>query len=230
MTHRAKVFLLGLLLAVYALVALGCHGYHHPQKHGPKVDGSGKLVAEQRTVGTFHGVRLEGVGKVFLKQEDEQKVRVEADDNILRDVVTEVSGGILRVRMSDDRNYGDIKVTVHISAKTIDEASISGAGEIKSENDLECDDLKCSLSGVGSISLSGKCRELDVALSGVGNISNEGLVSERCTARVSGMGNCEVNVTKELDASVSGMGKITYAGDPSEVHRNVSGMGTVERK
>jgi hypothetical protein len=44
------------------------------------------------------------------------------------------------------------------------------------------------------------------------------------------MGNCEVNVTKELNASVSGMGKISYSGNPADVSKNVSGMGTVDKR
>lgn len=227
MNGKWKAVLIALLLTAYAFVALGCQSHSH--RRGPKIDGSGTMATEERTVSAFHGVRLEGIGKVFMKQEAELKVRVEADDNIIKDVITDVSGGILRVRMRDDRNFGDVKVRVYVSAPKFDEVLLTGAGEIRSDNDLNCDRLTCSLSGVGDITLSGTCRKQEVSISGVGNISNDRLVSEECKARVSGMGNCEVNVTKELNASVSGMGKISYSGDPADVSKNVSGMGTVNK-
>jgi hypothetical protein len=225
-----KAVLIAFLLAVYSFTALGCQGDRHSHRRGPKIDGSGTIAREERTIGTFHGVRLEGIGKVFIRQEAEQKIVVEADDNILKDVVTDVSGGVLRVRMRDDRNYGDVKIRVYVSAPTFDEVLLAGAGEIRSDNDLNCERLACSLTGVGDITLSGRCRKQEVSISGVGNISNDRLVSEECKARVSGLGNCEVNVTKELDASVSGMGKITYSGEPANVSKDVSGMGTVNKR
>jgi hypothetical protein len=67
-------------------------------------------------------------------------------------------------------------------------------------------------------------------VTGVGSVSNGELVSEKCRASVTGVGAAEVNVTQELDASVSGVGKISYEGNPRDVSKSVSGLGAVERK
>jgi len=48
--------------------------------------------------------------------------------------------------------------------------------------------------------------------------------------RVTGAGSVDVYATQQLDAIVSGVGQITYAGDPPVVNKNVSGIGTINKK
>jgi Putative auto-transporter adhesin, head GIN domain len=217
------------LVAISTVGALGCHRRDHSHRSRADVKGSGSMASEQRTVGSFHGVELAGIGTVIIKQGEENSVRVEADDNVIGDVATEVEHGILTVRMTKD-GYHDLSVKVYVTTKELDVVRLSGAGKIESAGDLKLDDLKCALTGAGSITLKGSCRHLEVSVTGVGSVSNGGLVSEKCRASVTGVGAAEVNATQELDASVSGVGQISYEGNPRDVSKSVSGLGTVERK
>jgi hypothetical protein len=47
---------------------------------------------------------------------------------------------------------------------------------------------------------------------------------------VTGAGHVNVYATRRLDATVSGVGQITYDGDPPEVNRKVSGIGSINKK
>lgn len=221
--------LLGFLIALSGTMMPGCRWakHSHSRRDGPRIEGSGSIKTEQRNVGRFHGVRLEGVGKVLITQGDEESVSIEADDNVLEGVTTEVSAGILVIGM-EDMNLGDVKVIAHVTVKEIDEVSLSGAGSIESVNELRCGTLECSLTGVGEIELKGSCDRQKISLSGVGKIQNDDMRSEECRARVSGVGNCEVNASESLDASVSGMGRIVYFGNPKDVKTSVSGIGSVK--
>jgi len=64
-------------------------------------------------------------------------------------------------------------------------------------------------------------------ITGAGNIRNSGLVSETCSATISGTGECEVNVTRQLDAVISGVGTITYFGNPQTVNKDAGHSGTI---
>jgi hypothetical protein len=76
--------------------------------------------------------------------------------------------------------------------------------------------------------LKGTCKDLQVNLTGVGSVANADLVSENCRASVNGVGSAEVNVTGELDASVTGVGKVSYKGNPRKLSKSVSGLGGVD--
>jgi hypothetical protein len=228
---RGKLFLvlLGFLIALSGTVMSGCRWekHNHTRRNGPRIEGSGSTKTEQRSVGRFHGVRLEGIGKVLITQGDEESVTIEADDNVVDGVTTEVFAGILVIGM-EDRNFGDVKVVAHVTVKEIEEVSLSGAGSIESVNQLQCGTLECSLTGVGEIELKGSCDRQKISLSGVGKIQNGEMRSEESRARVTGVGSCEVNATQSLDASVSGLGRIVYFGNPAEVKTSVSGLGSVK--
>jgi len=47
-----------------------------------------------------------------------------------------------------------------------------------------------------------------------------------CTIRISGVGNCEVNVSDNLDVIVSGVGNVSYMGQPALIS-DISGVGNV---
>ena len=47
---------------------------------------------------------------------------------------------------------------------------------------------------------------------------------------VTGAGSVNVYATQELNATVSGVGQITYAGDPPVVNKSVSGVGSINKK
>jgi hypothetical protein len=223
-------------VAACMILGTGCRfhpkwedGHRKSRTNGERTLASGKLVSEERSVGPFHGVRLEGIGTVKIKQAAETSVRVEADDNIISDVKTEVTAGILTVWM-EGYSYEHPTVIVNLTVKELDDLNLSGAGDIESDGPLQCDNLKCALSGAGNITLSGKARNFEVSLSGAGNLSAEWLETEQCDARVSGVGNCDVNVSKELRATVSGVGNIRYSGNPSTVKEDVTGLGKIQKR
>ena len=61
------------------------------------VRGSGDLVTESRQVSDFDRVALSGSGQVVITQGAEEGLSVEADDNLMQYVRTEVSGRTLEL-------------------------------------------------------------------------------------------------------------------------------------
>jgi hypothetical protein len=59
-------------------------------------------------------------------------------------------------------------------------------------------------------------------MSGAGNYNGFELKSEKAKVDMSGVGNVRVYVTKELNASASGVGSVRYKGNPESITKNSS--------
>lgn len=191
--------------------------------------GSGKIVTQTRTVEECSGLTIKNQANVYLTQDDNQSIRIEADDNIIDDVITRKENGVLVVGLKDG-SYSDITFKVYVSLKTIESLTINGAGNIATQNSLSCTDLYVTINGAGNIVVKGTGNYLNSSINGAGNISAKDFPVARCRAYVNGAGNCTIYVTDELDAAVNGAGNIYYYGNPSVVRTSISGVGQIIRK
>jgi hypothetical protein len=164
-----------------------------------------------------------------LTQGTEQSILIEADDNIINDVITRKENENLYVGF-DEGNYSNITLRVYVTLKTIESFAISGAGTIISQNSFECDNMNCTINGAGNINLNGNGNLLDCVINGAGNINAEEFIVDECRALINGAGLCIVNVTNELEASVNGAGTIYYYGNPPVVRASVTGVGQIVRR
>jgi len=214
----------------------------------------GQVVKEERPVKGFDRVNLKGHGNVIVTQNNSEALIIEAEEDLLPEITTEVRGGILYLDVEDrywrkdhwGRSSGKIKY--YVSMNTVRGFSISGSGSITSEN-IETDKLKVSISGSGEIGvealeaenihvrisgsgdcyLAGNVNIQDISISGSGSYEGEDLQSEETTAHISGSGDATVWAEKELDVQISGSGKVGYKGDPQDVTFQSSGSGKVRK-
>jgi Putative auto-transporter adhesin, head GIN domain len=188
--------------------------------------GSGNLITQQRTVGTFSGIQVTGIGKVFITQDTVQGLHIEADDNIIDLVTTSVNNGLLTVALKSG-SYSGITINVYASMKSISQLDCVGTVEFVNSGQIQTDSIACRITGTGTITLNGTAGFESIEIIGAGNVHNFGLASSRCSALISGTGKIEVNVTQELDAVISGTGDISYSGNPTVIHQTVSGIGSI---
>lgn len=106
--------------------------------------------------------------------------------------------------------------------------NVSGVGNLKL-SDLTADKVRCDLSGVGKVYLTGQIKEGEFGVSGVGHIYAFDCPIEKLECDVSGVGGMEVNVTKHLDANTSGVGSIKYKGNPESLNKSATGVGRVKQ-
>lgn len=207
---------------------------------------------QDRKISGFHGVSSSGSFSVVLRQGTTESVRVEADAEVINDVVTEVKNGILLIHSKEKSgwSFGDLwnnrKVTVYITAKNLDQIGLSGSGDLRIEDEFNAGDLamrvsgsgNCrgkinvktvaiSVSGSGNFHLSGKADESSVRISGSGNFIAENLITKTTAVRVSGSGNAQIYTSETLDASVSGSGNVHFSGNPKSVSKSKHGSGDI---
>jgi hypothetical protein len=214
-----------ILLCLPFLTFFGCWETHHLNE--PRY-GSDRIISEERNASECNGISLKYAGNVYLRQGDEQSIRVEANDNIIDDVITRAQDGILMVGLRNG-SYSDVTVRVYVTLKSIEQISIEGAGNINVQNSIEANNLNCTINGAGDIYLKGYGEFLDCKINGAGNIDAFKFPVKNCTAKINGSGNCSVNVSDYLDASILGVGNIIYDGNP-EIKSSISGIGKITRR
>lgn len=208
---------------------------------------------ETRNVSDFTGVKMAVPGNLYLKQGNKQEVIIEASDDILERIETEVRGGNLVIKEESNwswkwwkSNMG--KINIYITATTIDYLSVSGSGNMETQNTIKADDVGLAISGSGNMDLDLQAEDLDSRISGSGNMklrgtadSNEISISGSgdlraedletgvYKVRVSGSGTCRIYAKSEIDMRVSGSGNVYYKGDPDKVYSSVSGSGSLKK-
>lgn len=186
---------------------------------------------EVRNVDSFTKISFGFPGKLYLKQGSPQKVELEGDEDILKEVETEVSGERLRIGKEDkwfNWNDGD-KITVYITVPTIEGVSVSGSGDILGQTKIRTDDLDLNVSGSGSLSLDVEANgDVDANVSGSGDMDLKGHFKS-FESDVSGSGRVVLSATIDAlaDFGISGSGKIEASGSADMVKASISGSGKV---
>lgn len=192
------------------------------------VKGSGNVITEQRDVSGFNGIDVGGVYQVEIVAQSDYSVTVEADDNIVPLIRTEVDGGVLRIQ-SDRRISPKSTIKIRISAPNIDDLDVSGAASV-TVSELKNEELTVHSSGASKVTVKGETLKLSIDVSGATKINAEELKAQSATVDASGASSVAVNVTETLNADASGASRITYAGTPTSVQKKTGGAGSVSQR
>ena len=219
---------------------------------GEKVRGEGPTVTENRNIKNFTGFKSGISADITLKQTSgSYKVTVSGQKNILSLLKTEVVDGNLKITFEKgySMNYNEpLKIT--LEAPSFNYLGMSGSGDVKAEgtlsgekltvnisgsgdfdlNNIKYGDISVGISGSGDVDLAGSVESIDLSISGSGDLNAENLKAQKALCSVSGSGNISLNVTKELDATISGSGDIRYSGKPASVRTRVSGSGDIKAR
>lgn len=240
MKNVVRIVLIIIVISVLAVFAASCKWTIG------LVRGSGDIETEERDVSGFDEVYLEGIGNLIITQGDEESLVIEADDNIISLIRTDVFRHRLTIGFKRGYNFIPIsKIKYHLTVIDLDEISLSGAGDVDCDNfstdqlefeidgagdidfNINAERIKTTSSGAGDITLSGKVDSQEIDISGVGKYDAEELESRECSIGLSGAGSVTVNTSEELDISISGVGNVYYVGSP-HVEQDISGLGRVK--
>ncbi len=217
-----------LLLVVVVWLFGGCHETSSVNS-SEQIVGSGRLVTRSASVVPFTGIDLTGIGEVYVTQDSMQSVRLEADDNIIDRLLVGVQNGNLTIGI-EQGSYSQVTIKIYVSAPMVKFLQVTGAGSFASVGPLETSTLTTRIVGAGSVTLSGRAASHVVELEGTGSVHGFNFESSSCSVMLSGTGTAEVNVTQHLEATITGIGSVIYAGDPPEVSSNITGLGSLKRR
>jgi hypothetical protein len=188
---------------------------------------------ETRNVNTFTKISFRVPGKLYLRQGATQKVEIEGDKDVIREIETEVDGSKLIIGKEGkwfDWNWNDNdRINVYITVKDLEAVSVAGSGDLIGETKIVSSNLDLNVSGSGSLKLDVDVSgDLEADVSGSGDIDVKGKCRD-FNSSVSGSGKVQMNVAINdlADFGVSGSGKIYASGSASRVKTSISGSGKV---
>lgn len=213
------------------------------------VRGSGDITTESRPVSGFNAIQLDGAGRLVITQGATESLEIQADDNLIGDLTSEVRENTLVLGYQDrlwrrtilpsrpvvyTLTVTDLtKLTLNgaadmdiqsLETESLDLAII-GAGNIVIEN-LSAGKLSVNMTGAGTVKISGEAVEQAVTLDGAGNYQAADLQTWNTIIEINGLGNGVVWATETLSVNISGAGSVSYYGSPN-VSQQISGLGEV---
>jgi hypothetical protein len=192
------------------------------------VKGNGNIQSETREVRDFKAVDVSGIFQVEIVAQKDFDVRVEADENLLPYIKTEVNDGVLEISTTK-RIKSSSGLKVRISAPDINKLEVSGVAKV-SVADLKNNNLELETSGASKVNLAGETEKLSVDVSGASNIDAENLKTRTATVDASGASKVSVFATESVRTDASGASRITYSGGASDVIKKTSGASSVSEK
>nr|WP_315397907.1 head GIN domain-containing protein [uncultured Duganella sp.] len=215
---------------------------------GERVQGSGKVVKQNREVGHFTALAISIGGNVEIRQGGTEGVTVETDDNLQALIETVVENGTLRIRPAKKNQSLETRtMKIVVMARTLERVSMAGSGAVAADKlnvermqfdiggsgelavrELRAESLAVSLGGSGNLKVGGNVERLQISIGGSGEVDAGRLATRDTVVSIGGSGEATVWATKSLNLSVAGSGDVGYYGDP-KVSQNIRGSGGIKR-
>jgi hypothetical protein len=214
-----------------------------------KIEGNGNLTKNVRTVDNFTSIGSGGSWDVIISYGTDKDVIIEADENLIPYIITEVKGNKLNIKTE---NYVNLKsknkIKIYVSLTKITGISLAGSGNITGVGNFSNDDkttfsvagsgninldfksierVGISIAGSGNVILKGKTEALGVSIAGSGDAICKDLVADDVKVSIAGSGSAKVNASDILKVSVVGSGDVYYTGTVTNISKSIAGSGKV---
>ena len=208
--------------------------------------GNGNVTSETREItGEFTVVSASEGLDVYVTNGDEFEITVEADENIIDLIATDIKNDRLRIHAEENIGRATKKVFVtlpeitglksssgaHLSTENLvrtDKLEIDASSGANINIDMDVNEVDIDASSGANLSLSGDAQSVFVDASSGANIYAKKLISQVCRADASSGGNVSVNVSDDLTADASSGGNISYSGE-AKVTKKKSVSGSVHK-
>lgn len=210
---------------------------------------TGKIVRVERDVNDFTEIELYHKINLVLTQDTSNKIEIEAGENLIPDILTEVKDGKLKIKNENKFNFlrsYKKEITLYISVKNLNHLTYRGAGNITCTNTLTDSVFTFdSRSGTGKVELNfnaaeghfnhhtGQCELILHGAIGVnylyqagnGYTDAEDLKTGYTFVTNKGTNNLKINVDKVLYAYIAYLGNIYYRGNPYDLTSDIVDKG-----
>ena len=213
------------------------------------VKGSENVITQEREIKEqFSEVKVSMGIDLFLTQGNNVKLTIEADDNIIDLLITEVKGDVLHIYF--DKNIGRVESKkVYLTMSDINSLSASSGADIVTkskivtdklnlsassgadiEAELEVKELICKSSSGSDIELKGTSNKANVKASSGSEIDAAALIASFVTAESSSGADISITANESITADASSGGDINYKGSPKEKDIEKSSGGSVRNR
>ena len=202
----------------------------------------GVVVTQNRKVGKFTGIRIEGSPTVKFVQGNKFDVKVKGRKDLVDKIKTEVEGNTLVVSLKSKISFSFFKnnrkqhmPVVYVSSPDLVGVELAGSGDFICDGPIDTDRLDIHLAGSGDVDFNGSiiCDDLKVELNGSGDVEIKDVESISSSLQLIGSGDIKVNQKKVENTRVQliGSGDIKVNFDNCRnVESSLAGSGDIMLK
>lgn len=195
-------------------------------KNSGKISGEGPVVKRELNLDKFEKIGLAINAKVILEQGSQQKVTIEAQQNIINNIETKINKNSWSIKFDEKVSSHDA-IKIYITMPTIKGLAIAGNGDIEGRTPFNgIEKLDISIAGNGDVDLAGSSEILNISIAGNGDVQVADFKAGDCQVSIAGSGDCFVHVTDNLKVSIAGSGDVNYKGSP-RIKSSVAGSGSI---
>ncbi|WP_066627695.1 head GIN domain-containing protein [Labilibacter marinus] len=190
--------------------------------------------SQTRNIGAFNELHAGKGINVTLIEGDKESLKVEIENGELTDVVTELKGRKLNIKLKT-KIYKNVGVQVYVTYKSIKSISTGSGAFVDANNTIHAQNLDLK-AGTGStiileidtksvasslssskIELIGKTEFQDVTTNTGGKYVADKLESKEAFVKAITGGTAWVNATNKIEAKTSTGGRVTYTAEPDKL-------------
>jgi len=226
-------YLLGTLLVIGCI---SCEKEHR----GDCLKRTGPMETEVRELENFRKLSIEGRMNVRISMDTANSIEIEAGDNLMDGLVTEIISGKLFIYNNNRCNWARSykkEINMHLRLKRLVNIEFMGSGNIESTDTLHLESMEIHMhqasgsvdltmqaeslkldikTGPGDITIKGKSQLTELFSGGNGTLELSQLNSRTVLLNNSGTGDFEIYVEEAMWGSIHGDGNVYFSG-PGEV-------------
>ena len=211
-----------------------------------QIIGSGELVNEDRSIGSFNRLAIDGPVDVVIHQGATRSLLLTAEDNLIGLVGARSKGGTLSLDTTGNFRTR-IGIRAVLTVPNLDGVKINASGDVRFE-DWSAETLDLVIGGSGDIDLNGRTDRVRALIGGSGDIDltkaqlsyvdadieGSGTIAvpslAKLDATINGSGTIEADRVGELDAVLNGSGEIRYRSADRILRQERNGSGRITRR
>jgi len=182
-------------------------------------EGQGDVQRQTRDISEIEGVELATIGTIFIEQGADLKLEVQAEENLLEYLQTDVRRKALVIRTERGVSLRPhTPIEYHLTVPDLSEVTISSSGD-GVLGDWKADYLLINLESSGDLDCGAiTCPRLDIRLESSGDLSIDRLDGDKLRADLSSSGDLKIGGgrTREQDIEISSSGDYHAANLASE--------------
>jgi hypothetical protein len=214
-------------LFIMAMMSLlpGCDWFN-----SSSMESSMSITKEERALESFDELKIAGQFDVTLTKGNEHKIIIEANQDVMPCVATQVQNGELNVYVSNPNITISAPIVVHVHYNKMNEIDIAGAVMLKADRlhapqlditasgasqisaSIETDRLEVEGNGTSRFDLSGAAKKQKIDISGASVYNAGDLQSSEADVSASGSAHITLHAAKKILGELSGTALVSYKG------------------
>lgn len=212
----------------FFIIIIGACDLHYLIQNKTKVTGNGQVISQQRDIRGINFVEAAESLNVKVTQSDREEVVVEADENIIDLIETDLQNGKLKIHVDDQYQINKAKSkNIYVKVKTLDGLNCNSSASLETTNQIIGQDFDINVSSSGKIvaDIEGDEVVCRISSSGKGDFT---IKAEETSINVSSSGKANIDIdSREILCEANSSGRLYLAGWSEIITAKVSSSGKI---